>query len=168
MLSPFVFAVAVASASSSAPSTSGEPPADPTKMHPDPSPPVAAEPGKTIELWSDGCFVGWPSGGYARIDCPAELEGASIGSTFFREDDGKCYVHRGEEAMRRTAKCPDILVDKAQPGVTPSPTAGRAVRCGRCAASDVAGGEGTASAGALLVMVAAYARRARRVGAGRR
>ena len=159
MFAPALFAVASAVASTSA---SAEPSADPNKLHPDPSPPIAAEPAKTIELWSDGCFASWPSGGYAHIDCPAELDGAAIGSTFFREDDGTCFVHRGEEGDRRKAKCPDILVDKAQPGVAPSPTAGRAVRCGRCAASDTAGGAGGASIAASFVIAAACARRAGR------
>ena len=159
MLAPLVLAVASAVASASA---SEGPPADPNKLHPDPSPPVAAEPAKTIELWSDGCFASWPSGGYARIECPAELDGAAVGSTFFREDDGSCFVHRGEEGDRRKAKCPDILVDKAQPGVAPSPTAGRAVRCGRCAASDVPGGEGVASIAASIVIAIACVRRAGR------
>jgi hypothetical protein len=161
MLGPLILAAAFASASASASGEEG-PPVDPTKMHPDPTPPVTAEPAKTIEYWSDGCFASWPAGGYAKIDCPAELDGASIGSTFYREDDGKCYVHRGEEAVSRKAKCPDILVDKAQPGVAPSPTAGRAVRCGRCATNDVRGGETEAIAGACLLLAVVGARRSRR------
>ena len=160
MFASVIFAVASAVASTSASTTAEEgPPADPNKMHPDPSPPVAAEPAKTIELWADGCFASWPAGGYAKIECPAELDGASIGSTFFREEDGKCYVHRGEVGDRHQAKCPDILVDKAQPGVTPSPAAGRAVRCGRCTTGDTRGGEGAACVFALCVIGAIGARR---------
>lgn len=106
-------------------------PVDPNKVHPDPSPPVAAEPAQTIDSWADGCFASYPSGGYAKVDCPVELDGAAPGSNITREGSD-CFVSRAEEAARRPAKCPDVLVNKAIPGQSPPPSLGRQTHCGRC------------------------------------
>lgn len=97
--------------------------------------PVAAEPATSIEAWEGyGCWASWPAGGYARVDCPEELDGAQSGSALYRDAaTGACQVHRTEEGTPHPAKCPKVMTMPAQPGVAPDPHLGRVRSCGLCA-----------------------------------
>lgn len=105
------------------------PPA-PTNM-PDPPlvAPKVAETPSSVRKHDGGCFVSYPSGGNAKVDCPAELTKEPIGEEIDRDKTtGKCtYVATvsWSGGSMGPVTCPAVLLEVAKVagvGTTTTPT----------------------------------------------
>jgi hypothetical protein len=104
---------------------SANPPAP--ERFPDPivAAPKKAEMPNAVRKHDGGCFVSYPSGGTAKVDCPKELDGEPVGQEIDRDDTtGKCrHVPATSWSGGSTGPvtCPAVLLVVAKPGVFPEP-----------------------------------------------
>ncbi|MEO7095483.1 MAG: hypothetical protein ABI175_19665, partial [Polyangiales bacterium] len=124
------WAVAVVASSVATVSGGNEARANPPapERFPDPfvvAPKVAERP-NVVRKHDGGCFVSYPSGGTAKVDCPKELDGEPIGQEIDRDDaTSKCrHVPTTSWSGGSTGEtpCPAVLLVVAKPGVIPDPS----------------------------------------------
>ena len=122
-------AVVVVASSVASVSGSDEASANPPAPERFPDPPVvapkAAERPNVVRKHDGGCFVSYPSGGTAKVDCPNELVTEPAGQEIDRDDTtGKCrHVPSTSWSGGSTGEipCPSVLLVVAKPGAMPDP-----------------------------------------------
>ena len=123
------WAVAVVTSSVAAIASLDEASANPPapERFPDPivSAPKVAERPNVVRKHDGGCFVTYPSGGVAKVDCPSALVTEPVGQEIDRDEStGKCrHVPTTSWSGGSTGDvpCPAVLLVVAKPGTFPDP-----------------------------------------------
>ena len=123
------FAVAVVASSVAAVAgldqASANPPAPESFPDPVVTAPKVAERPSAVRKHDGGCFVTYPSGGTAKVDCPSALATEPVGQEIDRDEStGTCRhvpTTTWSGGSTGVVACPAVLLVVAKPGTMPDP-----------------------------------------------